>query len=236
MSPILALGWSVVLVVATTAFGTAGTLAQFVLIFALLLSMKQRSVMGVVLAVELTLPFAIPLAIVHGVLNPAFPVAEKLFDFIPVRPSGLWFAASVSLRILILTVIVVIWRDVDADRLLRESIRARLPLSVVVIVAVASANLHLLGSKIQVVYLAQQARGVAAGPSLFARIRALPRVVIPVIASTITEGHARGLVMTNRGLGNARLSVRPSTERTIGRDLQWIASGAATCALVWLLQ
>jgi len=235
MAPILALAWSVVLVVGSGVFGGVKSLGVFFLAFALLLSLKQGGVRGLILTIKLTLPFAIPLALVHGVLNPAFPVAEKIWGLIPARPSGLWFAALVSLRILTLTVIIVLWRDVDGERLVHEAMRARLPVSLVVIVAVAAANLRLLASKIQVVYLAQQARGVAAGPSVLARIRALPRIVIPVIASTLTEGHARGLVMTNRGLGDARLSAVASVYRTTGGDLVWILGGVATLALVWVL-
>lgn len=56
------------------------------------------------------------------------------------------------------------------------------------------------------VFLAQRARGIAAGPSLFAKVRALPSVILPVVLNALGEADVRAVLLASRGFGAGEMT------------------------------
>jgi len=202
ISPVVACDWTLVCCAGVILFGSLPELAAFALCYLCLAVSGSRSLAALRLAVGFTLPFALPLLAVHGILNANFAVSARLFGGVPIRSAGMDYALVISLRILVLSCAAVIWRFVDPDRLMRESVHLGFPRSVVVMLAVALATMRMVPNRIRAVYLAQQARGLPSGPGLGARVRAFPSVVVPVVVSTLLEGASRGEMMATRGLGS----------------------------------
>lgn len=174
------------------------------------------------LALKWTFPFIIPLLLIHGLINPTFESSLQLWRFIAYRPAGLIFGGIVGGKILILTLVVAVWNNVDSDELLRSAVNHRFPVFLIVLISVAMATLRTIAVRANNVYLAQQARGIPAGPGIGARIRALPTVILPVVTTTIREGIERGEVMQTRGLGTTRIKMEGNNKSLSLRE--WIFS------------
>lgn len=185
------------------------TVGCFIVFVWIMVGFKQ----GPWLALKWTFPFIIPLLIIHGLINPSFESSLDLWRFVAYRPSGLIFAGIVSGKIFILTLAVTLWHRVDSDELLRSAVKRGFPLFLIVLISVAMATLRTIAVRAGNVYLAQQARGIPAGPGIVARVRALPTIVLPVITSTIREGIERGELMQSRGLGTTCLKLKGNDHR-----------------------
>jgi len=205
VAPITALGWTLFGVAGVVMLRNLTSLAVMAAGLMILSAFAVRSLKIPWRALQFSAPFVVPLIFVHGVLNPGFQPAHPIVAFLAWRPEGAIFAVEISMRIVVFTVIAVAWMSVDGDRLFREGVNAGLPLGLVVLIAVTVSSLRTIRRRIESVFVAQQARGVPSGPGLFSRIRAMPTVVIPVVVSSITEGSARGQVLTSRGLGSSPL-------------------------------
>lgn len=236
IAPAVAFAWTLVCVAGVVLFRSVPELGWFTLCILTLTSVCTRGLSIPRIALELTVPFALPLAVVHGVLNPQFAVSDHFLGYIPLRPSGLGYSLFISLRILVLSSAAVMWRFVDADRLMREAVHIGLPRSAVVTLAVALATMRIVPNKIKAVYLAQQARGMPSGPGLSARIRALPSVVIPVIVATILEGASRGTLMISRGLGSAAFRMPLLMPMITRRDIDQMLLGVLILILPFLVR
>lgn len=235
MSPVIALTWTLTALVAVCAFSNMASLAFYALGLSLLLAVATSSVRGIRIAFLLTLPFVAPLGLIHGVLNPAFATTGRLWEIIPLRGAGLLFAAVISTRILILSLAVAAWREVDRDRLIADAVAFRVPLPLIVMVAVATSTICLLVLRMQKVHLAQQARGISAGPSLRARVCALPSMVIPVVTATIGEGDKRGLMMASRGLGTTRIALSSPQRSIAPKEICSMVLGTGWLVASWLM-
>lgn len=225
MNPIIPTVWSISCVAALAVLTSTVALGIFSTVLMIVLCAIQRSMKPVLTAIKYALPFALPLLVIHGVLNPAFPVDRLVFGQIPLRLHGVVYATLVSLRILLLTIAAIAWRYVDADKLLLYSVKIRIPINLITIIAVATSTVRMISLRVGAVYLAQQARGIAAGPGIAARFRALPAIILPVIISTLVEGSHRGDLMKNRGLGLTGIVFTETGERcrTWEHMLAWFA-------------
>jgi energy-coupling factor transporter transmembrane protein EcfT len=201
MSPKFAFAFTVASVITVIFFTHFEKMLACAVIMAVLISATDKSFRNVIVSIKWTIPFVLPLLIVHGIINPVHPCTFKLYGLVPFRPSGFIFSLLVSLKIEVLTMTIVAWRSLDSNQLLNEAVRFRFPMNMVIIIAVASSTVNMIGHRIEKVYLAQQARGIPAGPGIIARIRALPAIILPVITATLSEGAIRGDVMLSRGLG-----------------------------------
>ena len=209
--------WTVITIIAISLLSSVLSLLTFAVGFALLIVWCTRSASTVAIALKWWVPFTLPLLIVHGVLNPSFRPDFYLMGWIPLRFAGFAFGVVVSLRILLISLAAASWYQIDRDRLFTTLVMSRLPISITAIGAVAMVSLEVVRARISAVYLAQQARGFPAGPGLAARIRALPKIVLPVVSSTLIEGIARGQLMKTRGLGaTPMVTHRPVIRTTVG--------------------
>lgn len=151
-----------------------------------------------------TLPLAVPLVLIHGFLNPQFPVDHRWILHIPIRAEGIAFAGVVSARLLLVAASMAIWRYTTGTSVIGFFTRLRLPPTAIAGITVAISSVELVQRKARAVYLAQQARGYDFRANLRARIVGLPKLIIPVVAATLVEGSERGATMENRGLGSGR--------------------------------
>jgi energy-coupling factor transporter transmembrane protein EcfT len=235
LTPPFAFGAVVLSIAACILLPTAITLFLFVFIQVLSLGWLIHGAGTLRFSLLAILIFSIPLLLIHGILNPAYPVSMH-WGFLPVRFNGILYAVPVALRILILCLGLVIWRHVPGMQLLAAAERCRLPLTIQMLLAVASTFTKTLSRRIKIVYVAQQARGIPAGPGLFLRIRAFPKSLIPLIVSTLNEAAARGSVMVSRGLGTTKVMwpAQSAPCRTIERIILIIQLGALGAA--WMIR
>lgn len=235
IAPVVACAWGAAGCAGLILFDSLKELAAFAGCFLCLTVCCTRSLAILRQAVALTGPFAVPLVAVHGILNPNFEASSLLLGWLPIRDEGVAYGLLISLRILVLSGAAIAWRFVDPDRLLRESVHLGLPPAAVVTLAVALATMRMVPAKIKTVYLAQQARGLPAGPGLAARLRALPSVIVPVVVSTLLEGSSRGELMATRGLGTTPFRMPLLGPPVVGRDIAQALLAALTVALPFFL-
>lgn len=158
---------------------------------------------------KLTLPLAIPLVLVHGVLNPTFVRTDAWFG-VPIRFEGFVFGAIVSLRVLVLALAAVLWSIVDTQRLLWDAVRWRIPLPLTTSLVLGASTARFIRRRAVSVLMAQQARGIPVHGNVIQRARALVAVVIPVVISTLVESAKRGEILAIRGFGSRHPTCPPS--------------------------
>lgn len=152
-------------------------------------------------------PLLFPLLLIHTVLNPTFSVSSRLWGVLPFREEGMLHALVSGSKIMCLMIAAVLWRYVDAPRLFDWLIVLKCPVSLLVMFGQSHGILIHLRRRAENVLLAQQARGIAAGPSLLAKVRALPSVILPVALSTLDEADVRAAVLASRGFGTGLMTV-----------------------------
>lgn len=178
-----------------------------------------------------TIPIAIPLAIIHGVINPAFPVTHRL-GLLPIRDSGFHYAATVTARVVLIAIAATAWRSVSRIQMLALAQTIRLPNFITLAVAGAIGGIALVETRVKAVAVAQQARGLALGPGLRQRIRALVMITVPVITTTLVEADHRGSVVAVRGLGHAPLARVASVQVASADVMRSILMAATTLAIL----
>jgi energy-coupling factor transport system permease protein len=206
----------------------AGVLSAFVL----LASIRTRRVATVRKVISMTLPLAVPLLFLHGIVNPSYPQSFHLWA-IPVRIQGLTYGGIVSLRILVLSLAATLWFVSEAQMLFWESIRMRLPLGLVLTIALALAMAAVIRRRAVAVAMAQQARGVPVRGNIVQRARSLTAIVLPIVVTTVVEAEQRGRLLGIRGFGTGTLSAPPTSPNR--RDIAIDILGAIAAAAILLL-
>lgn len=236
MDTIIPLFWTIGSVISVFLLRDLQTLFLFSLGLGLLIILAKRSLKPFFQAIGWTLPFVFPLLGIHSFLNAGFPETSRLLGLIPFKHEGLIFATLVSLRILTFTIALVAWRYVDREKLFSDAIKARIPLNVLVLLAVATSTIRSVAEKGKAVYIAQQARGIPAGPGVIARFLSLPAVILPVVTSTILDGARRGSQMKNRGLGTTVVSLPFNVKRRESIDYFLAFSVFPFLLALWLFK
>lgn len=151
---------------------------------------------------KITLPLAVPLFLIHGILNPQFSASRVLWEHVSLRFDGFTFAMVISARLLLVAASMSIWRYTSGTQVIGFFNHVGFPPLMITEVSVAIASIELVQRKAHAVYLAQQARGIRLRGNPVKRALNLPRLVIPVAVATIVEGSERGVVIESRGLGS----------------------------------
>jgi len=152
----------------------------------------------------LLLPVALPLFVIHGVLNPGFPVTEH-FGGLPIRSAGLSFAMLTSSRLGLIALACMLWRFVDWRHALLFLQRLGIPMWFLVPLIVANSTIDILRDRARAVYIAQQARGTSFHGNFLSRAAAFSGLFIPIIVSALIESAHRGAIMEQRGFGYSTL-------------------------------
>jgi energy-coupling factor transporter transmembrane protein EcfT len=165
-----------------------------------------KSLEPIAIFIKLSLPIIIPLFIIHTIINPTFPSTNELFGILPFRPEGLAFSIHIMRQVSILFAISTMWFFVDRDYFLDWLISRKFPLFICAAFAQAIAIISLIERRGDSVYKAQQARGIQVGPNLIKKIKALPSVMLPVIATVINETDWRAIALVSRGFTCTKMS------------------------------
>lgn len=138
----------------------SGTVYAALLALLLLVAMRDGNAgLGKRLLVW-TVPFLLPLLLVHGVLNTQFPISFWLLDIVPIRETGLAFGYDLALRVFTFSVVAAYWLSVDRDRMVEALISLRLPTALIMIAMQGFVMSRLVKDRIDAIYLAQRARGI----------------------------------------------------------------------------
>lgn len=160
-----------------------------------------------------TIPFVLPLILIHGVLNSGYPVTSFLLGVVPLRDEGVKFGYDVAVRVAILSTVGAYWLSVDRDEFVEALLRTGLPISLVMVAMQGLVMARLLQYRIDAVYKAQRARGIPVASSFARRLRSLPAVLVPVVVGTFVEAEARVPVLLSQGYG--RGEPHPVTARAL---------------------
>lgn len=179
-------------------------LTVYTIVMILLLLWTQRGSerpLGVTL-IKWTIPFVLPLILMHGILNAGFPADYWAGGIIPIRLGGLAFGYSIATKIVILSVVGGFWISVSQDDLVESMIRLGLPSWLLLFLMQSAAMSGVIRRRITNVYLAQRARGIPVSGGFGERARAFPSVLLPVILGTFVEADARIPGLVSRGFGS----------------------------------
>jgi energy-coupling factor transporter transmembrane protein EcfT len=175
----------------------------------LVLALWARDARRMVIAAKWSLPFALPLLAVHGILNANYPVTQR-WGIVPLREQGIEFGLVTGLRLWIFAMAIAFLSSVGAQQLLAYLYALRwVPKPLVVLIASAVSMFHYLSERAASMSLAQRSRGLARGPGIRPRIGSLLAVVVPLVAVVIVESRIRGLALGARGMGTRALRLDP---------------------------
>ncbi len=167
-----------------------------------LTSIATRSGHVIRVALALSLPFTIPLLIIHGILNPEYAETYSVFEFMPIRSQGLEFAATIGGRLAVVSAVGISAASVRMLDGIRLAIQLGCPRSIVLSFAMSLSLLKEVRRRAGGAYEAQQSRGMPVRSSVIRRALTLPTLVIPIVVSSIVDGFQRARLLEVRGLGS----------------------------------
>ena len=193
----------------------AGSAYGALLLATLLIAQSRSSGKAARLLLAWTIPFVLPLVLIHGVLNSAYPITSLLLDLVPVRNEGLEYGYDVAIRVVTLSIVGAYWLSVDRDEFVEALLRLGLPASLIMIAMQGLVMARLLQHRIDAVYLAQRARGIPVASSFVKRLRSFPALLVPVVVGTFVEAEARVPVLLSHGYGRREPIRRPAPPVTL---------------------
>lgn len=198
MPPARALGWTVVgIAVAVWSPGPLIDLTLAISIVGLTLLSTAR-LQPAKFFIATSLPFLVPLLVIHGSLNPQFPTDAKIW-LVPYRSEGVNFAVSIYSTLAVLLALAAAWAQINRDELFDWMVARRVPVFLLGVMAQSIAMVVLIEKRGRAVFKAQTARGIPTGPDWMHRLRALPSIILPVVTSLINEADQRGTNLWSRG-------------------------------------
>ena len=206
ITPPIAAAWSTALLVglATATSGAQRLVLCCVAVLAAAIATRSPAIL--LRGAWLTGPVIAILLGVHGFVSPLFPVSDSLWGLVPFRADGFAYALDLAQMIFVVTFAALLWLGVSRRDFVEDLIWLGTPPIGVAIAGQTLATLGVLSRKISAVFLAQKARGVPVEGRVLGRLRALPSVLVPVVAVTLVEADARSQIMTSRGLGTGRIA------------------------------
>jgi len=145
-----------------------------------------------------SLPFLLPLVIIHGLFNVQFPTDAKIW-LVPYRSEGVNFALSIFCNLSVLLALAAAWSQASRDEVLEWMAARRIPVFALGVMVQSVAMASLIEKRGRSVLKAQMARGIRTGPNLVYRLSALPTVILPVVTSLINESDQRATALWSRG-------------------------------------
>jgi len=200
-SPKLCLCFTVAALVPACIPASTAVLMGAYLAVGVLAAVREQGISVFRLSAVWAAPLAIPLFVVHGVINPGFSTSADLS--IPIRPEGVEFALTLTLKLALFTLGIAVWRTVTRDRTFDALISSGLlPQPLVVVVTQSIALTQLLEKRAKAILLAQQARGIPVRKNFARKVVSLPALVVPMVVHTLIEADVRASALISRGLGS----------------------------------
>lgn len=207
LPPLLCVIWTLTLVATTVVAIDALRIAAWCAIVITIVSVITRQSDVIRTSTLWLFPLLLPLIVIHSFFNPTFPVTSQLWGTIPFRSDGIVHAINSGSKLMSLMIAAVLWRYVDAQRLFNWLVLLKCPVAFLVMFGQSHGMLILLRRRAENVFLAQRARGIAAGPGIFAKVRALPSVILPVVLNALGEADVRAVLLASRGFGAGVMTV-----------------------------
>lgn len=176
-------------------------LAVFAAVLLVIVCWATRSIRPASNLARYSALFALPLLVIHGVLNPEFPVDYFVAKIIGVRLAGIDHAFNATLRISLLFMPAIAWINIDKDEFVSALINMSAPMPLLFVGTFAASIAEQMGRRIKRIYMAQQARGIDVTSNIFVRFAALPRILIPLFVSTISDTELRSTTLALGGIG-----------------------------------
>ena len=186
------------------------------------------------LALAVSLPIVVSVALVSILTRPGENV---LFELGPLRATleGVDFAAQVTLRVVVMSMILVLFALTTEPRTIVADLERRgLPPRVTFGVAAALDAVPAMVERARAVTAAQRARGLDTEGSVAARLRGVPSLVGPVLLSSLAEVEERALALEARGFGRAgrREPLWAPVDSPAQRVARWAMVGAVVLLVV----
>ena len=152
-----------------------------------------------VLALATLGPLALSLLVVHGFFNPSAPTVLGTWGPLTLRAEGLQYAAHLLARIVppVLATLLLLITTEPSDLALGLT-ELGLPRELAYVVLGALFLLPQMLDRARRIQQAQQARGLPVGGSLWARVRAGPPLLGPLLGSALQEAEGRALTLELR--------------------------------------
>ncbi len=176
-----------------------------------------------------TIPFVVPLIVIHGLLNATFPISIWLWDAVPLRFDGLRFGYIMSVRVVLLSTVAGFLVSILRDDFVESLIRLRLPSWIVLFLMQSTAMAGVIQRRVSSVYLAQRSRGIPVGSGFLSRVRSVPSMLLPVVIGTFLEAEGRVPALVSQGFGIVK--PRPLPRPKI-RKSEWLFCGLPVLAFV----
>ena len=186
------------------------------------------------LALAVSAPIIVSVALVSILTRPG---ENLLFELGPLRATleGVDFAAQVTLRVVVMSMILVLFALTTEPRTIVADLERRgLPPRVTFGVGAALDAVPAMVERARAVTAAQRARGLDTEGSVGARLRGIPSLVGPVLLSSLAEVEERALALEARGFGRAgrREPLWAPADSPAQRVARWAILGAVVVLVV----
>lgn len=198
MSVFRALMWSMGAIAVGIVTVSPARVAAFVVPLLIAIAVRERSPKAAMRIVAAIIPFSIPLLIMHGILNPQFPITSTILG-VPLRSQGLAYAAATVAWIGSWTTLFFAWIAVPDGELIWSLHRLGIPRQGLTLVMFTQMSIQIVRRRVSSVLLAQRSRGIRTTGPLVSRLLALQALALPVVTSTISEADKRGAFLESRG-------------------------------------
>ena len=184
----------------TRAIFCTGALVAHILITRRLSGATQFFIWGIA--------FALPLVVIHAVLNPAYPVTDEIVWGVPLRSNGLAFAIRQVSVVMTLFVPALYWFAVSREGVI--ALLCRLPISPAAAVPLfdVMALLTEMERRAATILEAQRARGIRMRGAPWRKAAALMALVIPLVATLLRDAPVRARIRYNLQTSEAAFSSR----------------------------
>jgi energy-coupling factor transport system permease protein len=202
MNPLTALAASVAAIVAAIVLPPLEAVS-YAALASVSYCLITRNVRGLRRFIGWSLAFAVPLILMHGVLNAQYPITTRLL-ILPIREAGLDFGAAQAARILCLFVPALYWSAVNRMSVIEILKFIRLDRFLASAIFEGFSLAGEMEHRARIILEAQRARGIRTSGPPWTRIRALVAVVLPLAATLLRDAPTR--VRVQEYLGSVEAS------------------------------
>ena len=177
--------------------------------------------------------FCIPILFIHTVINANFEITNYIY-FLPVRGDGFRFSLEVIGGISLITTTAMSWYSIPRDKFIDLLIYLRMPISILTTASISISIIHQIPRYANQIIIAQKSRGLSPKSSIFARLRGVFFVILPLISRLIHESETRAICLVSRGFGSRKMSFRrfPITDARDSLLCLIVASIGAACLAI----
>lgn len=207
ISTITAIGWSLICLGSSIAFSSMSYDFLLIAYILFVLIAYIRSIDPLKAFITISLPFLLPIIFIHTFINPGYEISGNLWR-IPIRQEGFYFAIKTYSNLAVYISVAICWWNVDRDEFVDWIIARKVKFFIIAIIMQSVAYVPLIEKRGISVLKAQTARGIAIGPSISVKARALLSLILPVVTSLINEGEQRSVALWSRGFGRYKLETK----------------------------